>query len=49
MSITLDDVSCLLHLPIRGKPLDHWRINKDEALELMVNYLEVNRRCLEGV
>lgn len=41
MSITLDDVSCLLHLLISGKLLNHWRINKDEALELMVDYLGV--------
>lgn len=41
MFVTLDDVSCLLHLSIRGKLLDHGRINKDEALELMVDYLEV--------
>lgn len=39
MSITFDDVSCLLHLLIRGKLLDHERIRKDQALELMVDYL----------
>ena len=39
MSITLDDVSCLLHLPIRGRFLDHGRMTKDEALEMMVEYL----------
>lgn len=42
ISITLDDVSCLLHLPIRGKLLDHGKINKYDALKLMVDYLEVN-------
>ena len=42
MSITLDDVSCLLHLPIRGKLLDHGRINKDEELELIVDYMVVD-------
>ncbi|XP_050895819.1 uncharacterized protein LOC127102495 [Lathyrus oleraceus] len=42
MSITLDDVSCLLHLLLRGKILDHGRIRKEEALELMVDYLGVD-------
>lgn len=42
MSITLDDVSCLMHLPIRGKLLDHGRISKDETLEMMVDYLKVD-------
>lgn len=39
MSITLDDVSCLLHIPIWGRLLKHSRTNESEALELMVNYL----------
>lgn len=39
MSITLDDVSCLLHLSIRGIFLDHGRITKDEALKMMVDHL----------
>lgn len=42
MSITLDDVSCLLHLPIRGKLLDHWRIIKNEALKYIVDYIGVD-------
>ncbi|XP_050878283.1 protein MAINTENANCE OF MERISTEMS-like [Lathyrus oleraceus] len=42
MSITLDNVLCLLHLLIRGKLLDHERISKDEALELMVDYVGVD-------
>ncbi|CAL5196149.1 unnamed protein product [Lathyrus oleraceus] len=42
MSITLDDVSYLLNLLIRGKLLDHGRICKDEALEMMVDYLGVD-------
>lgn len=42
MSITLDDVSCLLHLPIRGKLLYQERISKDEALEMLVDYLGVD-------
>ncbi|CAL5210716.1 unnamed protein product [Lathyrus oleraceus] len=43
MSITLDDVSCLLHL-IRGRLLDHERITKDETLEMMVDYLGADPR-----
>lgn len=39
MSITLNDVSCLLNLPIRGRFLDHGRIRKEDALEMMVEYL----------
>lgn len=38
MSIILKDVSCLPHLLIRGRLLDHERITKDEALEMMVDY-----------
>lgn len=37
MFITLYDVSCLLHLPIKGILLDHGRINKDGAIEIMVD------------
>ncbi|XP_050891419.1 protein MAIN-LIKE 1-like [Lathyrus oleraceus] len=44
MSITIDDVLCLLHLSIRGRLLDHWRITKDEALMMMVDYLGANPR-----
>lgn len=32
-------MSCLMHLSIRGKLLDHGRISKDDTLELMVDYL----------
>ncbi|XP_050902122.1 protein MAIN-LIKE 1-like [Lathyrus oleraceus] len=39
ISITLDNVSCLLHLSIGEKLLDHGRISKDETLKLMVDYL----------
>ena len=42
MSITLDDVLFLLHLSIRGRLLNHFRIIKFETLELMVNYLETD-------
>lgn len=36
---TLDDVACLLHLPIGGKLLDHSRVKCYEAQEMMVIYL----------
>ncbi|XP_050877394.1 protein MAIN-LIKE 1-like [Lathyrus oleraceus] len=42
MSITLDDVLCLLHLPVGGKRLGHGRISKDKELELMVDNLGVD-------
>lgn len=46
MSITLDDVSCLLHLSIRGILLDHDIIIKDEVVEMIVDYLGVNPRVV---
>ncbi|CAL5183119.1 unnamed protein product [Lathyrus oleraceus] len=39
MSNTFEDISCFLHLPIRGRLLDHGRITKDEALKMMVYHL----------
>lgn len=39
MTITLDDTTFLLHLPIMEKLLDHSRIKYDEAQEMMVIYL----------
>lgn len=42
MSITLDGVSCSLHLPISGELLDHGKIRKDEALKLIIDYLGVD-------
>lgn len=42
MSITLDDASCLLHLLIRGRLLDHGRITQDEAHVIIVHYLGVD-------
>lgn len=41
MSITLDYVSCFWHLPIRGRLLDHLRINRVDALDMIVKYLGV--------
>jgi len=36
MTLTLDDVSCLLHIPIDGMLLSHSSITRDEAVEWMV-------------
>lgn len=43
MSITLDDVSSLLNLPIKGRLLDHDMINIDDTPEMMVDYYEVGQ------
>ena len=39
MKVTLDDVACLLHLPIDGMLLSHGSISRDEAVELMETFL----------
>jgi len=39
MTVTLDDVSCLLHLPIDGMLLPHEFISRDDAMDLMIRYL----------
>lgn len=39
VTITMDGVSCLLHFPIMGKILDHERLGREEANEMMVTYL----------
>jgi hypothetical protein len=40
MTVTLDDVSCLLHLPIEGHLLDHHSIIiKDEGSLLIMSLL----------
>jgi hypothetical protein len=39
MTVTLDDVSCLLHLPIDDMLLSHAFISRDDAVEWMVTYL----------
>jgi hypothetical protein len=44
ITVTLDDVYCLLHLPIEGTLLDHHDIiGKVEAINLMVTYLGSSR------
>lgn len=42
VAITLDDVSCLMHLPIKGSLLDNERIEKEEVVDMMVTYLDDN-------
>ncbi|XP_058748671.1 uncharacterized protein LOC131621661 [Vicia villosa] len=39
MMIILDDVACLLHIPIIGRLLDHSKITKADVVEMMVVYL----------
>lgn len=39
MSITLDDVSCVLHFPTRGRLLNHSKMFIPDALDMMVTYL----------
>ncbi|XP_058727226.1 uncharacterized protein LOC131598662 [Vicia villosa] len=36
ITITLDDVACLLHLPIRGIFLDQGRVTKEETMEMLI-------------
>ncbi|XP_058783887.1 protein MAIN-LIKE 1-like [Vicia villosa] len=36
ITITLDDVACLLHLPIRDTLLGHGRLMKVEAMEMLI-------------
>ncbi|XP_058784371.1 uncharacterized protein LOC131659157 [Vicia villosa] len=36
MTVTLDDISCLLHLSIRGRFLNHERIGKEDVLVEML-------------
>jgi len=37
--VTLDDVFCLLHLPIDGKLLSHGSISRDDAVKMIIRYL----------
>ena len=39
MTVTLDDVASLLHIPIDGMLLSHGSISRDEAVEWMEEYL----------
>ncbi|XP_058781486.1 protein MAIN-LIKE 1-like [Vicia villosa] len=42
ITIILDDVACLLHLPIRGTLLGHGRLTKKEAMETLIDELGAN-------
>lgn len=37
--MTLDDVSCLLHLPIDDMLLSHESVTRDDAVEMMIEHL----------
>ncbi|MCI55158.1 putative IMP dehydrogenase/GMP reductase, partial [Trifolium medium] len=40
MTVTLDDLCCFLHLPIKERLLDHIGIpTKAEGIELMISYI----------
>jgi hypothetical protein len=39
MTVTLDDVASLMHIPIDGMLMSHGSISQDEAVEWMVEYL----------
>ncbi|XP_058750872.1 protein MAIN-LIKE 1-like [Vicia villosa] len=39
VNITLEDVACLLHIPIRGTLLSHGRLKKEEAREMLIKEL----------
>jgi len=46
MTVTLDDVACLLHVSIEGRMLSHEnKVSQDVAVELMVTYLGVSHKC----
>ncbi|CAK8534695.1 unnamed protein product [Lathyrus sativus] len=47
MTITLDDVSCLLHLPIRGVFWSPQDISEALAVEWAVQYLGVSQRVVQ--
>jgi len=39
MTVTLDDMSCLLHLPIDGMLLSHETISRNDMVDMMMRYL----------
>ncbi|XP_058748402.1 protein MAIN-LIKE 1-like [Vicia villosa] len=42
ITITLDDIACLLHIPIRGTLLSHGKLMKEEPREMLIMELGVN-------
>jgi hypothetical protein len=45
--ITLDDVQCLLHLSITGPFLNHSRMRKDEAMDLLKRNLGAKEEIIQ--
>ncbi|XP_045791833.1 protein MAIN-LIKE 1-like [Trifolium pratense] len=41
LAITLDDVQCLLHIPIEGKFLNHGKMSRDEVAGMVNSFLGV--------
>ncbi|MCI64765.1 putative IMP dehydrogenase/GMP reductase, partial [Trifolium medium] len=39
ITVSLDDVSCLLHLPLTGFLLDHTSLPKEEGVVVLVDLL----------
>ncbi|MCI87878.1 putative IMP dehydrogenase/GMP reductase, partial [Trifolium medium] len=39
ITVTLDDVSCLLHLPLTSRLLDHTSLTKEEGVVVLVDLL----------
>ncbi|KAK2403259.1 hypothetical protein QL285_052713 [Trifolium repens] len=42
LGITLDDVQCLLHIPIEGKFLNHRKMTREEGADMCSTYLGVS-------
>ncbi|XP_058724909.1 protein MAIN-LIKE 1-like [Vicia villosa] len=42
ITITLDDIACLLHIPIRGILLSHGRLMNEEAREMLIEKLGID-------
>ncbi|XP_045828039.1 protein MAIN-LIKE 1-like [Trifolium pratense] len=47
LGITLDDVQCLLHLPIQGKFLNHTKMSRGEGADMVSSYLGVVREDID--
>lgn len=37
--LLISEMTCLLHLPINGKLLDHGRIGREELVDMMVRFM----------
>jgi hypothetical protein len=48
LAITLDDVQCLLHLPIKGKFLNFEKMDKKEAVDMVSAYLGIAKPTVGG-